>query len=138
VDAPRREDLVFFDGTCGLCHHFVRFAIARDRDGRFHYAPLGGATFERLVLPEVRAALPDSVVVAPRAGGLLVRSDAALHVLRRLGGVYAGLAAVGGLVPRFVRDAVYDLVARFRRDLFAAPVMVCPVVPSALRDRFEP
>ena len=40
------QDIVFYDGGCALCHHSVRFLVARDRDGsRFRFAPIGGACF---------------------------------------------------------------------------------------------
>ena len=45
------HELVFYDGRCGLCHHSVRFLLARDRDGAlFRYAPLFGETFGPIAL----------------------------------------------------------------------------------------
>lgn len=71
-------------------------------------------------------------------GALLLRSAGALHALRRLGGGWRALAVVLGIVPREVRDAVYDFVARVRLRLFAKPADVCPFVPPLLRARFLP
>ena len=43
---PGTTDLVFYDGTCGLCHRGVRFFLAEDRAGTsFQFAPLGGELF---------------------------------------------------------------------------------------------
>lgn len=121
-----------------MCHGFVRFAIRRDREGRFRYAPLRGTTFAAAVPAATRDALPDSIVLRAADGRLLVRSEAVLHVLRRLGGGWGRTAAAAAIVPRPLRDLIYDGVARVRHALFARPAEVCPIVPAPLRDRFDP
>ncbi|HZT29585.1 MAG TPA: DCC1-like thiol-disulfide oxidoreductase family protein [Bryobacteraceae bacterium] len=132
-------ELIFYDGHCGLCHGFVKFALARDREGaRFRFAPLQGETVRERVPENARAALPDSVVVLTSDGRLLVRSTAVLHVLRQLGPFWRLLAAVCILTPRAWRDWAYDRVAALRRRLFAPPPDVCPLVPAEWRGRFLP
>jgi predicted DCC family thiol-disulfide oxidoreductase YuxK len=129
---------VFYDGTCGLCHGFVVFLLRRDPNGAFRFAPLQGETFRKEVPEAKRAGLPDTVVVVPPDGRILIRSDAALLAFEALGGGWAAFAKAARIVPRFLRDAVYDLVAASRRKLFRKPDDVCPVVPANLRNRFEP
>ena len=130
-------EVLFYDGGCGLCHRAVRFVLWADPEGRaFRFAPLGGATFEAEVPAAERAQLPDSLVLRTAEGALLTRSAGVLHLLRRLGGVWRGLALLFGLVPRPLRDAAYDFVARIRLRLFARPDDACPVVPPPLRARF--
>jgi predicted DCC family thiol-disulfide oxidoreductase YuxK len=85
-----------------------------------------------------RAKLPDTFVVLTRDGTLLLRSDASLHVLRRLGGVWKILAKILSAFPRGLRDLVYDFVARSRYRLFGRHDGLCPVVPPNLRARFDP
>ena len=132
-------ELLFYDGGCGLCHRTVLFVLARDASGRaFRFAPLGGATFQAQVPEADRAGLPDSIVIRTEEGALLVRSAAVLHILRRLGGSWRVMAAIGGVVPRVLSDALYDFVARVRLRLFARPDDWCPVAPRELRDRFLP
>jgi predicted DCC family thiol-disulfide oxidoreductase YuxK len=136
-DDPAATEEMFYDGYCGLCQNAVRFVIAEGVLTAFRFAPLQGAAFERLVPAERRKSLPDSVVVLTADGRLLVRSEAFLHVLRRLGGWWKILAAVMNVVPRPVRDAVYDLVARVRFRIFGRRDEVCPVMPPELRARFD-
>ena len=133
------SERIFYDGDCGLCHRWVKFALARDR-GRelFRFAPLAGPTFASDVTPEERRGLPDSIAVRTADGRLLVRSAATLHILTRLGGPWRALAGVLGLVPRPLRDWTYDGVARVRKRLFAAPPAACPLVPRELARRFDP
>lgn len=105
--------IVCFDGVCGLCNGFVDFLVQHDRARVLRYAPLQGATAARV------EGLPrdlDSVVVVD-GGRVLVKSDAALTALSRLGGVWR-LSAVARVIPRALRDRVYDLIARNRYRWF--------------------
>ncbi len=131
--------MLFYDGHCALCHRSVKFVLKHDRSGKlFRFAPLQGPTFEARVPVEKRAGLPDSVVVLMNDGGLLVRSDAFLHVLRRLGGGWGITAGVLGVIPRSLRDAAYDFIARVRYRVFGKREDWCPVIAPDLRARFDP
>lgn len=132
------HSIVFYDGGCGLCHRAVRFAIAHDADGsRFRFASLDGEGFRRRVPEAARVGLPDSIVALTPEGALLVRSAAVVHVLTRVGGPWKLAGRLLTLVPRWIRDAGYDGVARVRHLMFKRPVDACPVTPPELRARFE-
>lgn len=136
--ASSHIERIFYDGHCGLCHGAVRFVIARDAQGwLFRYAPLEGATFAALVPADRRAGLPDSVVVLTGDGRLLIRSDASIHILRRLGGFWRVVAAIIAVIPRAIRDGVYNFIARVRYRIFGRRTEVCPVTPAELRARFD-
>jgi predicted DCC family thiol-disulfide oxidoreductase YuxK len=129
-------DVVFYDGHCGLCHRAVKFTLAVDRGAVFRFAPLDSDAFRRTVDADTRAALPDSIVVRTADGRLLTRSDAILHILSRSAGPWRFLAPLGRAVPRFLRDPLYNAVARIRRRMFAPPPAACPMLPPELRSRF--
>jgi predicted DCC family thiol-disulfide oxidoreductase YuxK len=109
-----------------------------DRGGALRFAPLGGEAFRELVPEAERAALPDSLVLRTADGRLLVRSAAVLESLRLVGRAGRSLAAVAGVVPRPLADALYERITRIRSRLFAVPRDVCPSVGPGLRDRFLP
>jgi predicted DCC family thiol-disulfide oxidoreductase YuxK len=137
-DAPTAE-MLFYDGHCGLCHGVVKFVVKRDRTGQaFRFAPLQGPTFGARVPAERRAGLPDSIIVLTHEGALLARSDAVLHILRRLGGGWKTLAGVLSVVPRGLQDAGYNFIARIRYSIFGKRDDVCPIMPPDLRARFDP
>lgn len=116
-------DLVLYDGDCGLCHRGVRFLLAEDvRGDKFRFAPLGETS--------------DTIIVRTAAGEEFRRSSAVLYSWERLGGWWRVLAACGKAIPRPARDGIYNLIARNRRRIFAAPNSICPVVPPELRSRF--
>ncbi len=130
---------IFYDGHCALCHRVVKFVLRHDGTGRaFRFAPLQGETFQARVGAERREGLPDSFMVLARDGSLLIRSDASIHILRRLGGGWKTLGAIISLIPRGLRDAIYDFVARVRYRVFGRRDDLCPVVPAELRARFDP
>jgi predicted DCC family thiol-disulfide oxidoreductase YuxK len=131
-------DVLFYDGGCAVCHRTVRFVLRADRAERFVFAPLQGSTFRQLLPESVRKSLPDSLVLRSPDGRLFVRSSAVLHILSRLGGIWAVLGGLARLVPRPLRDAVYDFIARIRLRLFDKPDDFCPLVPKELRARFLP
>lgn len=135
------SERIYYDGTCGLCHQGVLFVLRRDRSGkvRFRFAPLQGETYRGVVdsMADYRQQ-PDTLLVETTDGELLGRSSGVIHILRRLGGVWSGVAAALALCPRPLRDGVYDLVARWRTRLASRPTGLCPAVPASLADRFDP
>jgi predicted DCC family thiol-disulfide oxidoreductase YuxK len=135
----QETDTLFYDGHCALCHGAVRFVVKHDRAGTtFRYAPLQGETFRAQVPSEQRARLPDSIVVRTSEGLLLARSDAVVHILKRLGGGWRIVGSIMAAIPRGLRDGIYDLIARIRYRVFGKREEVCPIVPPELRRRFDP
>lgn len=134
--SPAAVERVFYDGRCGMCHGVVRFILAEDTTARFRLSPLQGATFARTVPAQIRAALPDSFIVVGDDGAVLSRSDAIVHVLRRLGGLWRVAGALLRAVPRSWRDAAYDAIGSRRHLAASTPAALCPLTPPHLRDRF--
>ena len=139
LPAAQESEYIFYDGHCGLCHRAVKFVLKHDRSGTaFRFAPLQGETIKSRVSAERRASLPDTFVVLTQEGALLMRSNASLHVLERLGGGWKVLGKILSAIPRSLRDLVYDFVARIRYHVFGRRDDLCPVVPQNLRARFDP
>jgi len=132
-------ELLFYDGHCGLCDRAVKFVLKHDRSGKaFRFAPLQGPTFESRIPAGQRAALPDSIVVLTVEGSLLTRSDAFIHIFKRLGGGWRILGGMLSAIPRPVRDSAYDFIARIRYRIFGKRDDLCPIMPPDLRARFDP
>jgi predicted DCC family thiol-disulfide oxidoreductase YuxK len=134
--SARGPETVYYDGDCGLCHRVVRFALAEDRANHFRFAPLQGPSFAREVPGSVRASLPDTFVIGDDLGRVLTKSDAAIHMLERLGGLWRLLGTTFRLLPKGLSDLGYDWVGRIRHRLFPRPDGMCPLLPEGLRTRF--
>ena len=133
-DRRPAASVVLFDGVCNLCNAAVRFVIERDPSARFRFAPLDSAA-ARTLLQTARApaALPDSIVLVDEEG-VFTRSDAALRIARRLTFPWP-LAYVFILVPRVLRDALYEWIARHRYSWFGRRD-TCMVPTPELKRRF--
>lgn len=127
--------LIYYDGLCGLCDRFVRFVLARDRRGRYRFTPLQGSTAQTR-LPPVLTPESSQTVILEDAGRFRVRSDAALAILAGLGGAWRAVALFR-VVPRPLRDAVYDFVARHRFRWFGRRAE-CRLPGPEERERFLP
>jgi predicted DCC family thiol-disulfide oxidoreductase YuxK len=126
--------IIYFDGFCNVCDRFVRFLLKRDRRGRYRFAPLQGETaLQRL---EGRFSNDPQTVVLEEPKRFRVRSDAALAILTGLGGVWR-LAAVLRIIPRRLRDALYDHVARKRFEWYGRRD-ACRTPTASEQERFLP
>lgn len=133
-----KTETLFYDGHCALCHGAVKFVMKRDRAGTaFRFAPLQGETFQALVPVAERSGLPDSIVILAADGSLRARSDAVVRILERLGGGWKVVGSLLAAVPRGLRDAVYDFMARIRYRVFGKREDLCPIVPPEMRKRFD-
>ena len=131
--------VVLFDGVCALCDASVRWLIGVDEKRVLHYAPLQGETGSAVLArhPEADASL--STVVYVRHLGtddetIYERSDAAFQILRDLGGWWR-LLSWGRLVPRPIRDLVYDWIAKHRYRWFGK-LDACRLPETSAADRF--
>ena len=126
--------IILFDGVCNLCNGFVLFVIRRDPAARFRFAALSSEAAARLLADAgVRAPLPDSIVLI-HDGRAYFRSDAPLRIARGLTFPWP-LLSVFLVVPRFVRDPVYDFIAARRYRWFGRRE-VCMVPTPELKNRF--
>jgi predicted DCC family thiol-disulfide oxidoreductase YuxK len=129
-----QKPVILFDGECNLCSRSVQFIIKRDPRVRFRFAALQSPAGQRLLEAcgaDARGA--DSVVLL-EGPNCYTRSDAALRIARRLSGAWPLLGALM-VVPRPLRDRVYDAIARNRFRWFGR-ADACLVPTPALRDRF--
>ena len=132
-----QQEVVFYDGECGLCHRATRFLLAEDGTAQFGLAPLQGDTLQA-AWPADQPAPPDSILVRTADGRWLTHSAALLHVGQRIGGLWRALAVGARICPGPLRDAAYRGIARVRKSIFPQPEGLCPMVPPALGRRFLP
>jgi predicted DCC family thiol-disulfide oxidoreductase YuxK len=133
-DVSAHRPVVLFDGVCNLCNGVVQFLIRADDDAVLRYASLQSAAGRELL---ERAGLPPDqrdTFVLVEGDDAYTKSAAAIRVAEHLGGIY-GLASAGRVVPRPIRDAVYDLVATYRYRVFGRREQ-CMIPTEDVRSRF--
>lgn len=119
---PISHPIILYDGVCGLCNRLNQFLLKRDKHDRLRFASLQSDFSKGILNRHERDATDlDTVYVVLNHGQpterILWRSDAILHVLSVIGGVWK-LASIGKILPRFIRDRLYDLVAANRYHVF--------------------
>jgi len=129
------QPLYFFDGQCVLCSRFVAFCLKRDPAGRLKFAsaqsPLGKRVLAELDLP---ADTLDRTIILIEDNRVDTRSTAALRALRYLRGPARFLYPLI-LIPKILRDPIYDIVARNRIRWFGR-LDSCLMPSPQTRDRF--
>lgn len=125
--------IIFFDGVCNLCNRSVQFIIRRDPEGIFRFASLQSAAGQQ-VLQQFN--LPQDTFnsfILYEDGKMYTRSDAALRVFSRLKKwKWMGMFKI---VPRFIRNAVYNLIAKNRYSWFGKRDE-CMIPTPELKSRF--
>lgn len=124
--------IVLFDGDCVLCNTWARFIAARDPRCQFALGTLQSATGRHLLRARGLSLETESVVFL-WPGGAAVKSDAILRMTAHLSAPWP-LATALRIIPRFLRDAVYDLIARHRYRWFGREP-ACPLPTPELRAR---
>lgn len=112
------QPLLLFDGECGLCARSIRFVLDRERSDRLHFASLQSSLGREIVTKH--GFDPDEVstlVLVEENGRVSRRSTAALRVAKELRWPWRW-APVFLLVPRFLRDGVYRIIAKHRLRFF--------------------
>lgn len=133
-ESAEGHPVILFDGICTLCNWVVQFIIPRDPNGTFRFASLQSDAGSRLLS---ECGLPTDnmdTLVLVEDGDCYTKSDAALRIASHLGGAYRLLTPFRA-VPRFVRDAVYDVVAEHRYQWFGRKDQ-CTIPSPDARSRF--
>jgi len=111
------DNLVLFDGVCNLCNASVNFVIDRDPRSKFSFASLQSKAGQLLLTHcEMDVGRLESVMLW-KQGKLLTKSRAALEIARGLSGAWPVLY-VFRIIPPFIRDWVYNIVASNRYKWF--------------------
>lgn len=137
---PDGGALLLYDGVCGLCDRTVQFVLARDKGDRFRFATLQGEVARARLAPHgVDPATLDTFHLVVNVGGpderVLSRSRGAVETLRRLPGVWRALGAALAVLPTFLADLGYRLIARVRYRVFGK-LDACPVPAPEHRHKF--
>jgi predicted DCC family thiol-disulfide oxidoreductase YuxK len=128
------KNIVLFDGICNLCNGLVRFIIKRDRTGKIKFASLQSAIGQQWLNKFGLAKNEFESFVLIQGDKYYIKSDAALKVLRALGGVWNVFYAFI-FIPRPVRDFIYDRIAKSRYKIFGKRD-VCMIPTPELQERF--
>lgn len=126
--------IIMFDGVCNLCNRMVQFIIRHDPCARFHFVSLQSENGKLLLRQAGVLDIKCNSVVYLSGERYFLRSTAILHIFKDMRGSWQLLYAFI-VIPRFIRDAVYDTVARMRYRI-CGKRSECMIPSEDTRERF--
>jgi predicted DCC family thiol-disulfide oxidoreductase YuxK len=109
--------IILFDGVCNFCNRWVQLIIRYDKKDIFRFTPLQSVTGQQLLAQSGQQKVNPESVVLIENGKYYFRSSAALRIFFRLSGLWK-LLIIFYIVPVFIRDAAYNIIARNRYPWF--------------------
>ncbi|WP_144905522.1 thiol-disulfide oxidoreductase DCC family protein [Halobellus captivus] len=131
---PVDNPVVLFDGVCNLCNGVVGFLLPRDPNGRLRFAPLQSAAGKALLADHGLPIEELETIVLVEGDSAHTKSDAAIRIAELLGWPYR-LLRIGRVVPRPIRDRLYEFIADNRYDWFGRKEQ-CMIPDEDVSDRF--
>lgn len=124
------QKIILFDGVCNLCNDAVNFVIKRDKKNLFKFATLQSEHAQDFGMDPTKM---DSIILVD-GEKQYSKSSAALHIAKHLSGGYPLLYAFM-ILPRFIRDWVYDYIAKNRYKWFGKKES-CMIPTPELQEKF--
>lgn len=111
------DNIVLFDGICNLCNGAVRFILRNDKRKRIRVASLQSETGKAFLR---KAGFPEDslqTIIYFRGEKFYQKSSAVLNILKDIGGIWS-LFYFLIILPPFLRDFFYNILARYRYRIF--------------------
>ena len=121
------ENVIYYDGECGLCHLAVRFILRVDSKGKFYFSPLSNLDKNLKYI--------DSIILK-RGNKVFYEGQAIIMIFENIDSKWNYLAKVLKLIPINVLDTAYRWLSRNRAKVSVKKVSSCPIIPVCYKKRF--
>ena len=121
------ENVIYYDGQCGLCHLAVKFILRVDSKSKFYFSPL--------INLDNNLKNIDSIILK-RGNKVFYEGQAIIMIFENIDNNWNYLAKVLKLIPINVLDIAYRWVSRNRAKVSVKKVSPCPIIPSYYKKRF--
>jgi predicted DCC family thiol-disulfide oxidoreductase YuxK len=129
----QNKGIILFDGVCNLCNGFVQKVIAADGKDYFRFASLQSKAAEDLLkdYPEFKSL---KTIIFLEDNKIYTRSTAAMKISKHLKGIWPLLQS-GYIFPAFIRDGIYNFIAKNRYKWFGKKEQ-CMIPAPELKSKF--
>ena len=132
---PKHKQLVLFDGVCNLCNSSIQYIINRDKKDLFLFAALQSDIGKKIVKDyNIDPLKTDSILLYIPEKGIFTKSTAALKIAKHLR-LPVSLLRVFLIIPAFLRNLVYDFIARNRYNWYGKKEE-CIIPTPELKSKF--
>ena len=109
-------NIILFDGVCNLCGNSVSLLIKYDKNNIFRFAAMQTKAGENII-QEYRILNDRKSIILIKKGTVFYKSEAIIEIAKQITG-WPSILKYGFLFPKFLRDGIYDLIAKNRYFLF--------------------
>ncbi|MFY0714285.1 DUF393 domain-containing protein [Seonamhaeicola sp. NFXS20] len=132
---PKNKKLILFDGVCNLCNSAVQYVIKHDKNNLFLFAPLQSNIGQSIIESHnIDTNKIDSILLYTPEKGISYKSTAALKIAHYLG-FPRNLMGVFFIIPAFIRNCVYDYIAKNRYKWYGKKD-ACMIPTPELKSKF--
>lgn len=136
MDQRETSPVIYFDGECNLCSGSVQFILKRESKEQFRFASLQGESGQAFLKKHSYPVDHFDSFILDEDGKIFTRSTAALRVSRNLNFPWP-LLYIFIVVPRFIRDGIYEYVSHHRYKWFGKKES-CWIPDPKWKKRFLP
>lgn len=135
VDIPKNKKLILFDGVCNLCNNSVQYVIKHDKKNQFMFTALQSDVGKEIIEAyNIDTKKTDSILLYSPEKDIDYKSTAALKIASKLG-LPINLMGVFFIIPPFIRNWVYDFIAKNRYKWYGKKD-ACMIPTPELKSRF--
>jgi predicted DCC family thiol-disulfide oxidoreductase YuxK len=109
-------NIIVFDGVCNFCNRIVQIIIRHDPSAQIHFAAQQSEAGERLIR-DYKVSTSTTSVIFIKNGLVYEQSDAVIEIAKLLKGL-PSIFKYGIIIPRFLRNAIYNFIAANRYAIF--------------------
>lgn len=132
---PKNKKLILFDGVCNLCNSSVQYVIKHDKKNLFMFTAMQSEIGKQIIKAfNIDTAKTDSILLFTPGKGIQFKSSAALKIAKHLG-FPQNLMSVFFIIPPFIRNWVYDYIAKNRYKWYGKKD-ACIIPTAELKSRF--
>jgi predicted DCC family thiol-disulfide oxidoreductase YuxK len=129
----KKQPILLFDGECGFCNKSIKFFLSHEKNKAMHFAPLKSIVGKELQAYFEIEEKTDSVILI-KDHSAYIKTCAVLRVMPYMKGLWP-LMVVFVVIPPFIRNAIYDIIAKQRMKIFGR-VENCALLPKEDKERF--
>ena len=135
INLPEHKQLILFDGVCNLCNNSVHYVIKNDKKNVFMFAPLQSDVGKQIIHQfKIDTSKIDSILLYSNSKGLKSKSSAVLQISKHLS-FPINLCRVFLIIPEFIRNWVYDFIAKNRYKWYGKKEE-CMIPTPELKSKF--
>jgi len=134
-NSSEKKSIILFDGMCNFCNASVNKIIKYDKKNVFKFAAIQSDAGKKLLIELSIDILKIDSILLIENNTLFTKSTAVLKIAKQLSGLYK-LCYAFIIIPTFMRDVVYDLIARNRYKWFGKKES-CMIPSIEVREKFS-